>query len=234
MFSKVLNSTCQGSDKCLPIPASFHDTPLKGRCSCIHPSGYCISSSSASQIKTTSGRGFCFTFTGWNMMRSLVWNEHDCAQNNRNSNGPVMFLRFINGAMITRETFQLHNWESASNVATSPCGCPPILQTVVSVALRSCFTTAAFASTSPSTFIWSSSLPLLIWNGASVFTWITEDTMMDCLYLLLHQLADGERCQLYWVFYQTGQPLSHSMQISDAHVWISGCEACSVSSQFRS
>lgn len=151
-------------------------------------------------------------------MRSLVWKMNTCAKSNRYSRSPVWLLRFISGAMITRETFQLHIWESASNVAASPCGCSLIL-TGGSVSLRGCLTSAAFASASTSTFMWSSSSP-------SVFTRITEDTMMDCLYLLLHQLAGGERCQLYEVFYQTGQALSHSMLIYDAHVWFCGCEAC--------
>ena len=82
-------------------------------------------------------------------------------------NSPVMLLRFIGGAMMTRERLRLLGiWESASNVAASPWGCP-LVPTVASVSLRGCLTSAAFASTSASTFICGSGSPLLNWNGAS-------------------------------------------------------------------
>lgn len=194
MFSKVLNSACQGSDKCLPIPAIFHDMPLKGSCSYNH--WYiCLLHFF---IKCFTEEPVAEAFVS--LLPAEIWWEAWYEIWTRLYKQQQKFQQSCNVVEIHSTVRRSHeknsNSKSASNVAASPCGCPPVL-TVVSFSLRGCLTTTAFASTSTSTFIWSSSLPLLNWNGASVFTWITENTMMDCLYLLLHQLAGGERCQLY-------------------------------------
>lgn len=169
MFSKVPNLACQGSDKCLPIPAIFHGMPLKGSCSCNH--WYICLLHFFIKCFTEGPVAEAFV----SLLPAEIWWEAWYE-------------------IWTRLYKQQQKFQQSCNVVE-------IHSTVrwshVSFSVRGCLTTTAFASTSTSTFIWSSSSPLLNWNGASVFTWITENTMMDCLYLLLHQLAGGERCQLY-------------------------------------
>lgn len=182
MFGKVLNSTCQRGDKCLPIPAIFHNTPLKGRCPRVHWYVWLL-------------RVFikCFLDPGRNRRPRLLFyfyplkndkklgvkHKHVFAKNSRNSSSPT----------ITRETFQLQDWDWATNVAASL----PVLTLASVFPARLFDLRLRFASASTSAYIWSSS-----WNGSSVLARIAEDTMMDCLYLLPHQLAGGETMSIIW------------------------------------
>lgn len=216
MISKVLNSTCQRGDKCLPIPAIFHNTTLKGRCPRVHwyVRGYCVSSLSAS--KTTEGtgsRGFCFISIGWNTIKNSVWNTNTSLQTTAGI--PAV-------PPITRETFQLHNRDWTTSVAVSL----PVL-TLASVSLCASLTFGYVLHPLPPPRLSEAQAEMVLpYSRGSLRTqWWTVFICCRTSWLA------GRQCQLYEVFYQTGQALSHSMQIYDAHVWICGCEAGSVSSQ---
>lgn len=96
-----------------------------------------------------------------------------------------------------------HTKDSASadpSATPSPCGCT---RTVVSVSPRLVVCRRL--------------------NGAPVFTWSGEDTMIDCLYLLPRQLAHEERHQLYEAFYQneTGSvTLSANLWCVCVNLWL--------------
>lgn len=79
MFSKGLKSRCQRRDKYLPIPAIFHNTPLKGRRPCVHRYvrllHFFIKLLRRPQ-KEPVAEAFVSFVTDWNMMKSLVWNTN--------------------------------------------------------------------------------------------------------------------------------------------------------------
>lgn len=87
--------------------------------------GYCISLWSAPQMTEGPEAEAFVSLLLTKVVRSLVWNMNTSLQ--RATGSPVRLLRFLSGVMMTRETFQLHIWESASNLAASPCGCSPFL-----------------------------------------------------------------------------------------------------------